>query len=326
MRRVLLALVLLVGAGVAFVVVGLAWAHLEMRSLDPELPELVEISTPDMDQDLPVRLRWIDSARQPMPRAGVLDPALDPTPDAPYVMSHVAFALEWSDGRIFLVDAGMDREAALAFGGNLERFAGAAPIEPLGSVADQLGLAAARVAAIGFTHLHTDHTTGVAALCERAGRRIRLVQGELQAGRTNYTTRGGARQLADALCLDPERLDPAALAPVRGFAGLGVIAAAGHTPCSQIFVAHVRDGGAVRTYVFTGDAVNQIDGARRDIPKPRLYSLLLVPEATARLARLRALLRELESRGATLLVSHDRLSLEASGVPRWGPASDASPG
>lgn len=313
MRRLLVVLALLAGAVVAYAAIGLGWAHLEMRSLDPELPATAEILAPPADPDLPVRLTWYDTARQPMPRSAVLDPARDPSPDAPYAMSHASFALEWSDGRIFLIDAGMDRESALAFGANLERLGGAGPIEPLGSAADQLGVAASRVAAIAFTHLHTDHTAGVAALCARVGRRIRLVQGELAAERTNYTTRGGARQLAAAPCLDAERLD--AGAPVRGFPGLAVIAAAGHTPCSQIFVAHVRDGAALRTYVFTGDVVNQIDGARRDVPKPALYSLLLVPESTARLARLRSLLQELESRGATLLVSHDRLALEASGVP-----------
>jgi hypothetical protein len=73
--------------------------------------------------------------------------------------------------------------------------------------------------------------------------------------------------------------------------------------------------GAAKTFVFTGDVVNQIDGARRNLPKPRLYSVLMVPEHTARLERLRLLLGELErEHGATLLVSHDQLALEASGV------------
>ncbi len=321
MRLLLRALVALVAAGLGFVVIGLGWAHLEMRALDPALPQVADALTPEVDQNLAVRLRWIDTARQPMPRSAVLDAALDPSPDSPYAMSHVSFALEWGDGRIFLVDAGMDRESARAFGANLERLGGAGPIEPLGSAAEQLGAAAERVAAIGFTHLHTDHTSGVAELCARSGRRIRLVQGELQAERSNYTTRGGVRQLAAAPCLDPERLDAGSLTPVRGFPGLAVIAAAGHTPCSQVFVAHVREGAALHTYVLTGDVVNQIDGVRRDVPKPRLYSLLLVPESTARLGRMRALLGELESRGATLLVSHDRLALEASGAARWAAAA-----
>lgn len=308
-------------AGIVFVVGGLAWAHAEIRGIAPELPSIPAALAADAAADLPVRLRWIDTASQRMPRSAVLDTALDPTPDAPYVMGHVAFVIEWADGRIFLVDAGMDREAALAFGTPIESLSGADPIEPRKSAAEALGAAAARVAGIGFTHLHTDHTTGVAGLCAASDRRIRLVVGRLQAERTNYTTRGGAAQLEQAACLDRAVLDGAGLVAAPGFAGVALIPAGGHTPCSQLFVVHVRDGDAVHTWVVTGDIVNQEDGALREIPKPGLYSLIMVPEATARLAALRAFLREaVAHRGAGLLVSHDRLSLERSGVPEW-PAS-----
>jgi glyoxylase-like metal-dependent hydrolase (beta-lactamase superfamily II) len=320
-RRVLVVLGVLLLAGIAFALGGLAWAHAEIRGIDPELPSVAAALAFDPGSDLPVRLRWIDTASQRMPRSGVLDPGLDPTPDSPYVMGHVSFVLEWADGRIFLVDAGMDREAALAFGAPIETISGGDPIEPRGSAAEALGPAAARVAGIAFTHLHTDHTNGVAALCASSDRRIRLVQGSLQAERTNYTTRGGAEQLAQAPCLEREVHGGSGLVPVPGFAGLALVPAGGHTPCSQLFVAHVRDGDLVRTWIITGDVVNQLDGALHDIPKPRLYSLLVVPEAPERLAAVRALLREAAARpGAGLLVSHDRLSLERSGVPEW-PAS-----
>lgn len=75
-------------AGFAYAVIGLAWAHLEMRSLDPKLPATAEMLAPPLDPDLPVRVTWYDTARQPMPRSAVLDPTLDPTPDAAYAMSH----------------------------------------------------------------------------------------------------------------------------------------------------------------------------------------------------------------------------------------------
>jgi glyoxylase-like metal-dependent hydrolase (beta-lactamase superfamily II) len=318
---VLAALGVVLLAGIAFVLGGLAWAHAEIRGIEPALPSVDAAVAADAASDLPVRLRWIDTASQRMPRSGVLDPALDAAPDAPYVMGHTGFVLEWADGRIFLVDAGMDREAALAFGGPIEQLAGADPIEPRRSVAQALGPAADRVAGIGFTHLHPDHTNGVAALCGASNRRIRLVQGRLQAERSNYTTRGGAAQLAQAPCLEREVLDGSGLVALPGFAGLALIPAGGHTPCSQLFVAHVRDGDALRVWIITGDIVNQLDGALRDIPKPRLYSLLMVPEAPERLAAVRAFLREAAARpGTGLLVSHDRLSLEQSGVPEW-PAS-----
>jgi hypothetical protein len=46
--------------------------------------------------------------------------------------------------------------------------------------------------------------------------------------------------------------------------------------------------------------------------------VLLVPEATARLEELRRFLAGLErEHGVSLLVSHDQLSLEASGLPAF---------
>lgn len=315
LRRVLIAFGALVVLFVAFVAGGLFLASRAIRALDPELPSEDAILAFDPAEDLPVRIGWLNTASQEMPRSGVLEPSLDPTPDAPYTMSHPAFVLEWSDGRIFLVDAGMDRNAAIAFGSPLESLSGADPIAPLGSAATKLGASLRRLAGIAFTHEHTDHTNGVAELCRLHEATIRLVQGRLQVEESNYTTRPGQAQLEEATCLSPEIQDGGPLIPVPGFPGLSFFAAAGHTPGSQVFVAHVRGGEGVRTYVLTGDVVNQIDGARRNIPKPRLYSLLMVPESTERLDKVRRLLAELErDHGVTLLVSHDQLSLEASGV------------
>jgi glyoxylase-like metal-dependent hydrolase (beta-lactamase superfamily II) len=315
LRRVLIALGALVVLFVAFVAGGLLLAGRAIRALDPELPSDEAIMAFDPAADLPVRISFINTASQRMPRSGVLDPSVDPTPDAPFTMSHPAFVLEWADGRIFLVDAGMDRESAAEFGVPTESLAGADPIEPLGSAAQKLGLSLRRVAGIAFTHEHTDHTDGVADLCRLHEAPIRLVQGELQVEESNYTTRGGQEQLEAAACLKREIAGGGPLIPVAGFPGLSFFAAAGHTPGSQVFVAHVRGSDGVRTYVLTGDVVNQIDGARRNIPKPRMYSLLIVPESPERLDKVRRLLAELErDHGVTLLVSHDQLSLEASGV------------
>jgi glyoxylase-like metal-dependent hydrolase (beta-lactamase superfamily II) len=209
----------------------------------------------------------------------------------------------------------MDTESAVAFGKPIETFSGAEPIVPLGSLAEKLGLSIRRVAGIAFTHEHTDHTNGVAALCRLHGKSIPLFQNRLQVEESNYTTRPGLEQLANAGCLEPEIVEGGPLFGVRGFPGLSFFAAAGHTPGSQIFVAHVRGSDGVRTFALTGDVVNQIDGVRRNVPKPRLYSLVVVPESPARLDELRRLLAELErDHGVTLLVSHDLLSLEASGV------------
>lgn len=300
---------------VAYVSVGLFLAHRQIRNLDPELPAVDAILVFDPTSDLPVSLSWLNTASQRMPRSAVLEPSLDPTPDAPYAMSHTSFVLEWSDGRIFLVDVGMDREATLAFGKPLGLLAGAEPIFPLGSVAEKLGPSLQRVGAIAFTHEHADHTQGVAALCRLHTKPLRLIQNRLQIEESNYTTRPSQRQLAEAPCLEREIAEGGPLFAVRGFPGLAFFAAAGHTPGSQVFVAHVRGSAGVRTYLLTGDVVNQIDGVRGNIPKPRLYSMGMVPESPTRLDTLRRLLAELErDHGVTLLVSHDQLSLEASGV------------
>jgi glyoxylase-like metal-dependent hydrolase (beta-lactamase superfamily II) len=314
-RKVVFVLGALATLFLVFVAGGLFLAQRGIRALDPELPSVDAILAFDRAADLPVGISWLNTASQKMPRSAVLDPSQDPTPDAPYTMSHVAFVLEWSDGRIFLVDTGMDPASAVAFGKPVEMFSGADPIQPLGAMAERLGLSLRRVAGVAFTHEHTDHTSGVAALCRLHDKSIRLIQNRLQVEESNYTTRSGQEQIANAPCLKREIAEGGPLFTVPGFPGLTFFAAAGHTPGSQVFVAHVRSTDGVRTHVLTGDVVNQIDGARRNIPKPRLYSLVVVPESPARLDKVRRLLGELErDHGVTLLVSHDQLSLQASGV------------
>lgn len=299
----------------AYASVGLFLSHRQIRSLEPELPSVDAILAFDPTSDLPVSLSWLNTASQRMPRSAVLEPSLDPTPKAPYAMGHTAFVLEWPDGRILLIDAGMDRDAARSFGKPVEFLAGAEPISPLGSVAEKLGASLSRIEAIAFTHEHSDHIQGVAELCRLRSKPVRLIQNRLQVEESNHTTRDAQKQIAEAPCLEHEIAEGGPLFAVPGFPGLAFFAAAGHTPGSQVFVAHVRGSEGVRTYLLTGDVVNQIDGVRGNIPKPRLYSMLVVPESPDRLDALRRLLAELErDHGVALLVSHDQLSLEASGV------------
>ena len=118
-----------------------------------------------------------------------------------------------------------------------------------------------------------------------------------------------------------ERLQPKKLVPVPGFDGAFVIAAGGHTPGSQIVTAViVPPNEGARGYVFTGDIVNNLDGVTYDVPKPFLYSLLIVPEDLERLQELRHYVKDLRGSNFQLLVSHDQNSLEQSGVPVWPPA------
>jgi glyoxylase-like metal-dependent hydrolase (beta-lactamase superfamily II) len=320
LRRIVRLLLGLIGLAILVLAAGLTWAHLAIRRERAPLPapEVLRAAAA-APGERPVRLTWINTATQPMPRAAVLADGRDPAPTAPYRMSHPSFVLEWSDGRLLLVDAGMTRDAAIEFGRPLETLGGAGPIAPHGSVAERLGAARDRVQGVVFTHLHVDHAGGIVALCAGRQAPIRAFMTGAQATHRNYTTRPGHRLLADAGCVERVWLESGPLRAVPDFPGVFVIAAGGHTPGSQIVVAHVGAREPQR-YVFTGDIVNHVDGINHNLPKPFLYSLLLVPEDRPRLDELRRYLKWLrDDRGSTLLVSHDEMHIEASGVAPWEP-------
>jgi len=322
-RRLVRWLGLALAALVAFAAVGLALAHREIRARDPELPSDAEVLALAEAPGGPSGLAAHETASQPMPRAQVLDLGQDPDSAQPYVMSHPSFALAWPDGRLLLVDLGMEREAALAFGRPLE-WVGAGPAAFASGAASALGPAADRVAGALFTHLHTDHVEGVLALCAaRAGADLPVFQTAAQASLSNYTTRPGRRLLEQSGCAAPQPLPEGRLAPVPGFPGVGVVDAAGHTPGSQVVLAVLAGS---RRVAFTGDVANHVEGIRRGIRKPALYSLLVVPENEVRLARVRRWLRHLESDlGFELVVAHDQAQLATLALPGFetlrGPAA-----
>ncbi len=318
MRKLAIGVLLLLGAGLLFAAGGLLWAHLAIRGERAPLPSPEAIVESAPGSDRPVRLAWINTASQAMPRSAVLDPARDKRTTDPYVMSHPSFVLEWSDGRMLLVDVGMSREHAISFGGPIALMTGGEAIQPLTAVAERLGEARARVRGALFTHLHTDHTGAIADVCAGPGHRLSVFMTDAQAERTNYTSRPGLALLRDAPCVQMERLTGGPLFAPAGFPGVFVIAAGGHTPDSQIIIAHVRGSLELRTYAFVGDIVNNIDGVNDDVPKPWAYRTLFVPEDGTRQAELRGFLKELrDRRDVTLLVSHDQRQLEASGIPAW---------
>jgi glyoxylase-like metal-dependent hydrolase (beta-lactamase superfamily II) len=334
-RKVLLGMFALVALALLAAGVALALAHAAIDRERAALPSRAEVISGGTSGERPVRLRVANTASQAMPRSGVLDPKLDPTPDEPYVMSHPSFVLEWADGHILLVDLGMDRAGALRFGRPIELLSGGSPIEPHASTAAQLGPAAERVEGIVFTHLHTDHVGGITELCRGRTRPLRVFMTEAQEKRTNYTTRPGRELLAsvkrgaqgagDAPCIEVVPLASGGLQALPGFPGAFVIAAGGHTPGSQIVVATVDDGSGPKQFGFTGDIVNNITGIDRDVPKPPLYRLLVVPESDERQTELRHFLRDLrDAGGVRLLVSHDERQLAATGIPPLT-ASGAAP-
>ncbi|HME68559.1 MAG TPA: MBL fold metallo-hydrolase [Myxococcota bacterium] len=314
-KRILLMIIALPPLVLVALATGVGWAHLAICRERAPLPSAEEVLASASGEDRPVSISWINTASQAMPRSAVLDPKRDAFPGRPYVMSHPAFVLEWSDGRLLLIDTGMDRERALAFGKQIERLGGAQPIVPLHSVAERLGPARARVAGLVFTHLHVDHVEGLGALCAGIPHPVPVFMTVAQHERSNYSTRPGRWLLEEAACAKPVALQGGPLLELEGFPGVFLIAAGGHTPGSQIVIAHVREGEKLQTYAMTGDVVNQIDGINDDLPKPFLYSLVVVPEDGERLRELRRYLRELRDRaGVVLLVSHDQAELEASGV------------
>jgi glyoxylase-like metal-dependent hydrolase (beta-lactamase superfamily II) len=308
----------------------LAWGHIQLRRIDPRLPAIDEILEPDRSSELPVRLTWINTASQRMPRSVVLEPDLDPNGDAEYTMSHPSFVVEWQDGRIFLIDLGMDAAGAVPFGMPAEMFAGADPIEPHTATSSRLGGNAKRVAGIGFTHMHADHVGGVTQLCRDIAPVAELVpvfQHHYQMSFVNHTTRAARQELEEADCVERRGIGThAGLIPVTGFPGLFAIPAGGHTPGSTVYVVQLRtipgesEGryDDIETWVITGDIVNHYQGVEAGIPKPRLYSLLLVPENDERLGEVRSFLRELaDEPGVKLLVNHDRNQIEATGLPAY---------
>lgn len=306
---------ILLGAAAAVflaVGVGLMVAHWHIDSFDPELPDAAALAALAGAADAPVRLSVINTAAQVMPRSTVLEPSLDPDPESPYAMSHAAFVLEWSDGRILLIDAGMDEDAAIGFGAPME-FAGAEPIIPLSSLAESLGADAGRVAGIGFTHMHTDHTQGLGPLCQaRDGQPLPVFQTRLQSDERNYTTRPGHAVVSEAGCAEVTHLEGGPLYALPGFPGVAVFSAAGHTPGSQVFVASVEG----QLWFFLGDVVNHAEGIEHDLPKPYSYSLLIVPESGERLERVRRMIRGVtDELDARFVPTHDLHHLEAQGLP-----------
>lgn len=279
-------------------------AHLQIRELDPDPPPFSALLALDGEADRPVRLGWMETSRQP---------SFSPPPR---VLSHPSFALEWSDGRILLVDLGMGPEAARKFGAPFESL-GAGPVEVFGSVGELLGDAADRVAGVVITHLHIDHVEGARSLCEvRGGAALPIFQVRAQAELTNYGTRSTSELVDEVGCLNRTILPAGNAVALPGFPGVALIHAAGHTPGSQMLAASLAGPDGTKRVIFTGDVINDIESARLDRPKALIYRLLIVPEADGQLSRIRRFLAGLErDHGFSLAIAHDGDHLASLGLP-----------
>ncbi len=302
MRRLLKLLAAAVGVVLIGALLFLLEAHWEIRSINPPLPDRTAIDAALANEDTPVRIGYVLTAEQSTPTGR---------------LGHPAFLIEWRDGRMLSIDAGMTREGAVSFGKPFELI-GAQPSVIYGSLGEQLGDRAAAVGAVVFTHLHVDHTGGIGSLCNGSTRDIALFQTPLSADRANYLTRGGKRDITAAECAKTARLDGGPVYSIPGYPGIVAVSAGGHTPCSTMYFVKVGDV----TWAFVGDLAFSRQDIVGDRTKPWVYSHLLVPESPDRLAELRAWLNAFASdANRRIVVSHARDELERSAMPRWGSAT-----
>ncbi len=303
MRRLLLAVMALLGLVLLVAAVFLVPPHLQVNSVEPALPSAAQLRALVADEDGPVAIRYINISTQPLPGR---------------MLGHAVFLVEWANGNLFMIDAGMDRATALEFAGLLESLLDAGEAEFHGDVAGLLGADIARVVGVGFTHLHIDHAQGVLPFCEARGPGATLYQTSWQAELHNFNTEEGAA-IVSASCLRPGDLSGGlggdGVMTVEGFPGLGIVGLGGHTPGSTLFAVATED----RLWLLSGDTTNSKADLLSNTGKGFVYSYLLVPENTARTEALRLWLAELDANDdMTVVVSHDVADIEASGMAAHG--------
>lgn len=270
-------------------------AHLAIRDMAINIPEQAQIRAVFSEQEqasYPSRIIYVNTATQDTPIG---------------TLGHVGVLIEWPDGKQFLIDAGMNEQEALAFGKPFELL-GAGPTTSFGAIDKQLGEHLEQIKGIGFTHLHSDHTQGVSAICDSLEEVASIFQIPEQARLHNYLTQAGQDLINDSSC-NKHVLDDTLLKAVPGFPGLFVLAAGGHTPGSSIFITQLNG----KFWIFAGDISNVMENLYHNKGKGWLYSNLLVPEDTVLLRSWRVCLSALDQQeDMQVLVAHDIRAFEAS--------------
>jgi len=273
--------------------------HVQTQGVEPDLPDEQTLRDLMSIEDGPVAVHYILNASQNV-RGRPL--------------GHSSFIVEWANGNLFMIDAGMDAEGATAFAELMKSIGGGGESAFFGTVADQLGSHAARVKGIGFTHLHIDHTQGITSFCEARGTGADLLQTDFQRDLHNFNTTEGAELVAGS-CLSRGTLEGTVLLTNEAFPGLGMVALGGHTPGSTLFVVGLKN----RLWLFSGDITNTKEDILTNTGKGFVYSGLLVPENTGRTRKLRLWLRSLNVKDdIDVVVSHDLGALQATGMPKFG--------
>lgn len=274
-------------------------AHIQTRRIAPNLPSIENIANLRNNTDGPVRLSYVLTSSQQ-------------TSKGP--LGHPVFIAEWADGRIFMIDAGMDKQGTQEFAALLKKIYGGEDAKFYGSVADILGPKTANVQGVGFTHLHIDHTQGIDNFCTSRDQDQNVaVKGyltKLQRNQHNFNTKKGANIVKNS-CLRDGLLIDSDIMGIEKFPGLSIIKLAGHTPGSTLFILPI-DG---HLWILSGDIAATKTHLLGNHGKGFLYSYILVPENTSQTAKLRQWLAKLDALDfASVIVSHDLNALQTSGL------------
>ncbi len=292
---VLLTLVCLALLGMAIVLVP---PHLQIRGVEPLLPEEADLRALSAAQGGPVSIRYINTSTQQLPEGK---------------LGHSVFLVQWANGNLFMIDAGMDSATALEFGKLMETVLDAEQAVSHGTIAELLGSGIADVSAVGFTHLHIDHTQGVIPFCAASDERIEVYQTSWQTELQNFNTDDGAQIVVDS-CLEHVTLEGEGILTIDSYPGLGIVGLGGHTPGSTLFAIPVHS----TLWLLSGDTTNTKADLLSNTGKGFLYSYLLVPENTNRTEELRLWLSEMDSNtDIKVVVSHDLADIESSGMPEY---------
>ena len=279
----------LFGLGILALAVVLIPAHIQVRSVSPELPKRAELLALRSAQ-APVKVSYVLTSSQSRAQGDI---------------SHISILVEWNNGDLFMIDAGMSEDKARDFASLLKKMdssTGEVKIE--GTISSLLGPKIQNVVGVGFTHLHIDHTEGLENFCQSRGPGAVVLQSLSQATLHNFNTSEGA-EIIKGSCLQKlafsSSYDDSLLMSER-FPGLAAFQLGGHTPGSTLWAVALGD----RVLLFSGDTTNEKDSIEHDKAKSLLYSYMLVPENTKRTAELRAWLKELDiSDEFSVVVSHD---------------------
>jgi glyoxylase-like metal-dependent hydrolase (beta-lactamase superfamily II) len=261
--------------------------HLQIRNLTIEIPTLDQIRALQVPElEAPQVITFVATAEQGNGAGGV---------------GHVGVLVTWLSGKQLLIDAGMGTEAAVAFGEPMESLQGWDPTQAYGPIEELLGDDINQIDGVIFTHLHSDHTQGVTAICAAMESPATIFQTRLQAEQQNHLTVAG-QQLIDTSSCKKSVLGDEPIKSIEGFPGVYAVSAGGHTPGSTVIVVLTED----HTSIFSGDLTNAIANVRNNEGKGWLYSNLVVPENTVLLEEWRLWLQSAdEAEGLSVYPAHD---------------------